>query len=123
MFVVETVCWNAVAGIHNDDVLELDLPAKLFEQGQHHFVDQQDAIFGVLDDESQILGMQPQVEGMQNEPARRCAKIGFEMSLVIPTERSDPVPGLHAQLGQGDCEPAGSADDVAIGDAFGRSIR
>ncbi len=95
-----------------------DLPAKLFEQRQQHFVDQQDAIFVGLTDESQILGMKPQVEGMQNEPASRYAEIGFEMSLVIPRKRGHPVAGLYAELGEG--ERAGEpVDHVAIGDAFG----
>jgi hypothetical protein len=67
----------------------------------------------VVDDVGQLLGEQPQVEGVQHRAHRRHGEVRLEVLLGVPQERPDPVALLHAEPGQRPGQPCCALPDLA----------
>ena len=83
-------------GVTDEDV-RLDgreLGSHLGQRRQDGRVDQDDPVLPVVHDVGQLLGEQPQVQGVQDGAHRRHGEVGLEVLLGVPQERPDPV-ALH----------------------------
>ena len=97
-FIVQEAFRDAAATVrHDNDFFEGGSVAKLFVHREKHIVDDEKAITGMVRDGRDFVGMEPQVERMQNAAGARHAEEGFEVARVIPHHRSDAVTGFHAK--------------------------
>jgi hypothetical protein len=76
---------------HYKDALRNHLVLNFFPKWQQHVVHNHEPIFGVVHDECEFVGMEPQIQSMENSACDRNAKIGFEVGMVVPHERGYAV--------------------------------
>ena len=60
-------------------------------------VDENDFIFSMIDDVSQLFGEQSNIQRMQNTPTTRRSKIQLEMALRVPCKSGDATIGRYPQ--------------------------
>ena len=87
------------------------------QQRNERGVDDDAAVLGVVDDVGQLLGREPDVEGVQHRAHGGNGEVRLEVALVVPAERADAVPRLDAQPGQGGGEllgPVATSVKVAL---------
>jgi hypothetical protein len=87
------------AGVaHDDDLLHgRHLPGQTLEQWQQIFVDEDDPIFGMVDNVLEIGWRQPQVESMEHRSHARNRIVKFEVAVGVPAKTADAITGLDAQ--------------------------
>jgi hypothetical protein len=114
-----------VGVLDDEDVLDLGVALQLLQQRQEAAVDDHRAVAAVVGDVGEVARMQPEVEGVQHEPAAGDPEVGLEVLVVVPAERRDPVAALEPELLQGDGEllrpsrhvPIGVAVEALVGQA------
>ena len=99
---------------HHDVPHGGQLLAKGPEHRQQRAVDEDDVVFGVVGDVDQLLGEQPDVEGVQHPAGARCGEVELEVRGGVPAEGRDAAVGGHAQGVERRREPADA--DGALGD-------
>ncbi len=97
--------------------------ANLLPERQQRFVDQQELVLRVIDDVGELLGVEAEVEGVEDAADERDGEIGLEVRAVVPGERGDAVAGDDAEVGEGAGEPPGAVAEVAHGVAVNRLVR
>ena len=65
--------------------------------GIERAVDDDDLVLGVVDDVGELLGEQPDVEGVQDRAHGRHGQVRLEVALVVPAERPHPVARTHPE--------------------------
>ena len=60
-------------------------------QGQEGHVKAQHAVFRVVDDPGELLGMQAGVQGVQHAACPADAEIQFQVAIAVPRQRRHPV--------------------------------
>ena len=90
----------------------VDVRPELREQ---RAVDEDDLVLGVVRDVDQLLGEQPDVEGVQHAPAARHREVELEVGRAVPAE------GADAALG-GDTEGVDRGGGAADPDGPGRVV-
>ena len=104
---------RGVAGALDDDVLHgRELVTDLGEQGDHGGIDDDHPVFGMVDHVGQLVGEQPDVQGVQHRPHARHGQVGLEMGLVVPHERADAVALFDAEAVEGRGELIGAVGDL-----------
>ena len=78
----------------------LQLIHHLGQQGDQRSIDQDHVVFRVIDHIAELLGEQPNVQGVEHRAHARYGKVGFEMLLVVPLKSSHAITGLHPQAVQ-----------------------
>src|SRR5207253_1235451 len=68
----------------------------------------------VVDDVGDLVGVEAEVEGMEDPAGERDAEVGLEVGAVVPGERGDAVAGPDAEAGEGLREAARAAREVAV---------
>ena len=91
----------------------VDLRPHLFPQRQQRFVDEHRAVVGVVDDVGELVGVEAEVERVEDAADERDAEVGLEVRAVVPAERGDAVAGADAEVEQGAGEAPGAAGEVA----------
>ena len=93
---------RGVALARHDDRLDgLQLVLDGGQERDQRGVDDDEAVLGMVDDVGQLLGREPDVEGVQDGPHGRDGEIGLQVTLIVPAERADPVPRLDPEAGEG----------------------
>jgi hypothetical protein len=95
-------------------VLDVRIALELLEEWEEAAVDDHGAVVRVAGDIREIGRVQPQVQGVQNEPAARDPEVGLEVLVVVPAQRRDAVSAVEAELLQGDGELPGSPRHVPV---------
>ena len=52
----------------------------------------------MVDDVSNVVRMQPQIQRMQHPARARDAEVGFQMRIVVPHQRRHAIAFFHAEL-------------------------
>ena len=65
------------------------------------------SVLGVVGDVDDLLGEEPDVQGVQDGAHGRHGQIGHEMLGVVPHERRDPLVAVDTQAAQGVGELSG----------------
>ena len=86
------------AGADRDDMLEADTVVEGLDERPERLVRDQDPVAGVGSDVGEVVGVEPQVQGVRDEAAGRRADVRLEMLGVVPRERADPVAVAQAEL-------------------------
>ena len=74
-------------------------------------------------DVGQLVGVEPEVEGVEHRAEQRDGEVGLEMAVVVPAERGDAVAGADAERLERGGEPAGATQDLAVSGAVERCGR
>ena len=74
------------------------LMADLGQQRAIEAIDDDHLVLGVVDHVGQLLGEQPDVEGVQHRAHAGHGQVGLEVMLVVPSKRSDPIAGTDPEL-------------------------
>ena len=86
-------------GPGDDDVGDgLEVRQLRRQQPDQRVVDDDDPVLGVVGDVDELLGEEPDVEGVEHRAHRRDREVGLEVLDVVPLEGRDP-------LVAGDAEP------------------
>ena len=93
----------------------LALVADPGEQRGDRAVDDDHLVLGVVHHVGQLLGEQPDVEGVEHRPHRGDRQVGLEVLLVVPGEGAHPVAGADAEPAQGRGQPLGARRHLGEG--------
>ena len=85
------------------------------QNGSRHSSTMDDAVLGVVDDVGELVGVQAQVEGVEDAARERDAEVGLEVRSVVPAQRGDAVAGLNAEVDEHLGQAAGAAGEVGVG--------
>ena len=85
ILVVFMCAWNLPAAErHHENAFEIRVRAEGFVNGQQDVVNDQIPVTRVICDVSKLVGMKPQIQGVQNAAGYRHAEISLEMYRVVP---------------------------------------
>jgi len=84
------------------------------QQGNQIFIDKDYFIFGVVDHVNQLIGEEPQIDGMQYRPAAGYSKIELKMAVIVPGKRTNPIAGLDIQQLEDICQPADPFIELSV---------
>ena len=90
--------------------------------GQRH-VDQHHLVFGLVGDVDDLLGEQPDVEGMQHRAHRRHRQIRRQVFGVVPHEGGDPLVAGDTDAPQRIRQLRGVLTELGVGAARGNRRR
>ena len=76
---------------NDDDTLERDIFAEFFVDREQHVVDEEKAIARVLGDAGDFLGMEAEVQRVQDSAGTRDSEESLEVADVVPHHGSDAV--------------------------------
>ncbi|MHC2407966.1 hypothetical protein ACVJGC_000557 [Bradyrhizobium diazoefficiens] len=105
-------------GHHDVSLDRLQLRRDRLDDRQRGAVDEQQAVFGVVDDVDELLGKQPRIDGVQHIAHARRGVEHLEMAVGIPGQRADAVALLHAETLQGQRHALDAWESVRIGVAM-----
>ena len=77
--------------------MSTDLRQQLLEQRDEHEIGKYKTVFGVIDDEDELLREQPRIDRVTNENGAADAVVGLEMPVVVPCDGRHPVTALKAE--------------------------
>src|SRR5437868_7222759 len=84
------------------------------QQRHQRVVNDDDAVFSVVDDVAELFGKEPQVERVQHCAHAGNSEVGFEVLLSIPQEGADAVAPAYAQSFQCGGEAFGAVADFGV---------
>ena len=91
-------------------------------QRQRRGVDEDHAVFGVIDDVGELRGKEPDVERVTHGPATGNAEVHLKMLVVIPGERADAVTRFDPETGQRRGQLPAASMQIGIGVRVHRAI-
>src|SRR5699024_7773880 len=92
----------------------LEFVLYFFNQREDIFINQQDLIFGVVDDVNNVLGSQSDINRMQYGTHPRCCKVNLKMTVVIPGKCSDTIALLYTELSESAHEASRTLTNLSI---------
>ena len=95
----------------------------LLPQRQKAFVDDQQPIFGVVDDIGEFRGAEAKIQRVQDAAHQRDGEVGLEMGAVIPGQRADAIARADAERQQGLREAARTDGEVRVPITVQRPVR
>ncbi|MCY1358985.1 hypothetical protein D9M69_455350 [compost metagenome] len=95
---------------------------QLLHQCAEGQVEEQDTVFGMPDDELDLLGKQSGIDGVQHGTHAGHRKVELHMSIAVPGQRPDAITRLDAEPGQGVGHLLGSVPHIGIGAMVYRSF-
>ena len=102
--------------VHHDVALDgAELGGDRLQQRHEIRVHQQDAVLGVIDDVGQVRRRQTQVQGVQHRPDAGHREIRFQVAVMVPGERGDPIALPHAEGVERTGELPGALSVLAVG--------
>jgi hypothetical protein len=78
-------------------------------QGQQHIVDDQEPVLSVSCDPADLIGREPQIQGVQDTAGGWYAEIAFQVGMVVPAKRGNPVALGEAERLQCGCQRSRAA--------------
>ena len=95
-----------------------ELPGEFLQQRHEHRIDKNVPVFGVVDDEGDLLGEQPRIDRMADITGAADAIINLQVPIVVPGERGHPVAPFQAEAVERGrklfCPPDGIADRITV---------
>src|SRR5262249_39133305 len=84
------------------------------EQRDERAVDDDDVIFGMVGDVHQLLGEEPDVEGMENRAHSRHGEVGRYVLGVVPHKGADPLVASNTEASQRMSQPCGLLTELCV---------
>ena len=100
--------------LDDENVLDRRALAEPLEQRHEAAVDDHRPVAGVRGDVCEVVRVQPEVQGVQDEAAAGNAEVRLEMLVVVPAERRDAVTALETGALQRDRELPRAARHVGV---------
>jgi len=92
------------------------------DQRQEAGIEEQQPIFGVVDDVLDLLREEARIDRVQNRPHSGHAVVQLHMPITVPGQRRDPLTGADAKRRQRVRQLAGTAPEVGIGTTMDRPL-
>lgn len=111
--------------VTTDDDEALDRRQPVGDRGElvdQQLVDQEEAVLGVVDDEGDLVGEEPDVDGVQHRPHAGHGEVGGEMIGVVPAVGADDVTLGDAESFEADRQPIGALGDLGKGETGTRTV-
>ena len=81
------------------------------QEGHEHVVHDDDLVLGVIDHVGQLVGEEPDVEGVEHGAHGRCGQVRLQVGLVVPQEGAHPVVAGDPEPAKGGGQLVGSIAD------------
>ena len=115
---------DAAAGVGNhNDALQARVVAEFFVDREQDVVNDQEAVFGVMGDPGDFLGMQTDVQGIEDAAGAGHSKKDFQVPGMVPHHGGHAFAGAQAELGQRVGEAAGAAVKLRVAGPLDGTIR
>jgi hypothetical protein len=98
LLVIVRTIGHRLGCVEDDDVFHAHLRLDLLPERQQRFVDEDRAVVGMVDDVGELVGVETEVEGMEDAASERNAEVGLEVGPVVPGEGGDAVSRFDAQV-------------------------
>ena len=98
----------------------IHLGRNLSQQRGEGGVGEDRAILGVVDDEGDVVGGEPRIDGVADRAHAGDAVVELEMAVVVPGERRHAIAETDAELLERAREPPAAALDLGVGGAVER---
>ncbi len=85
------------------------------QQPDERVVDDHHVVLGVVGDVDQLLGEEPDVEGVQHRAHRGHREVGLEVLDVVPLEGRHPLVAVDPQPAQRRGQPRGALAEIGVG--------
>lgn len=108
--------------IDDEDALELNAGAELLEDIEQSAVDDEEAVPRVMNDERDVVGMEAEVESVDDGADGGYAEVGFQMFVLVPHDGGDAVTGGDGCVLEGGGELARAAVEIAHGVTGARAV-
>ena len=93
-----------------------------FDQGRKGGIEQDHAVFGVVDDVDELLRLQARVAGVHHHATARDGVIRLQVAVVVPGNRAHGVAACEAQPSQRVGQLARAHRAVGVGVAKQRAV-
>ena len=115
---------DGAAVVANDQDLaqRRDAPADLLEQLPQGAIHDDRGVAGVGRDVGDIVGVEPQVEGVHGAAHGRDAEVALEVLGVVPAQGADPIALADAEAPERAGEPLGAGVGIGVGLAADRLV-
>ncbi len=88
---------------------EITCRPECFEDFEQRFVDHDDLVLRILDDEGEFVGEQARVQGVDDRTYPRDREVQLEVLTLIPQQGGNRVSLAYAKFGQRTGKPTGPA--------------
>ena len=95
----------------------------LFPQWQQRLIHEHDLIVGIVDDERELVGVKPEIQGVEDTAHQRDAEVRLEMLVVVPAERGHPIAGTDAETLQRAGQAPRAGGEIGVGVPVDRLVR
>ena len=106
---------HAVIRHQNDAFDGFKLPLQLLDQRKKLDVHQQELGTRVIEREQNLLGRQPDIDGLKRGAEHRDCKIAFQIAVAIPIQYADDIAATDALRSETTRKPPDSFAQIAIG--------
>src|SRR4051794_10389305 len=96
---------------------------KLLDQGYEDGIEENIAVFSMVDDVQDLLREQARIDRMQDAAGARYTVVKLEMTEAVPGERGDRLAECHAQRIQGPGQPFRAFGHGGVGRAVYHAVR
>ena len=112
---VERSVGQVIVIADHDDATVADARSHGLERGPEHLVDDDDRVVCVIDDVAELVGMQPDVQRVEDGARRGDTVVGLQVRHVIPAEGGHAITAADAERAQRGRQAAGVAEALAVG--------
>ena len=113
---------GAVAADDDEALDRRQLVGEGGEQVDQQLVDEEEAIFGVVDDEGDLVGEEPDVHRVQHRAHAGDGEVGGEVVGVVPAEGADDVAVADPEPFEADGQSVGALGDLGVGEGRARAV-
>ena len=114
---------RGATGADDDNLAHARLRSDLLPQRQQRLVDDHQPIVRDVDDERELVWMQPKVQCMEDRARHRDTEVRLEVLMMIPPECRDALAGRDAERPQRAGQPPGARGKIRIRVSMQRPIR
>jgi hypothetical protein len=111
-----------VVAAHGENFPHRNPVADLVIHAAQAFVEDGDLVPGVADDVGDVVGVQPGVDRVGDQPGDRRAVVDLGVLVMAPAQRAHPGARFQAQTGQRGGEAPGPASQVGVAVAVKRAV-
>ncbi len=101
---------------HHDDVPDApEISPDRLEDGPEARIDDQDLVLGVVDDVGDVLGRQPEIDGVEHGAHQRRREVHLQVAVRVPRQCAHPVARPDPKGGQRSRQTRRAVAEVGVG--------
>ena len=99
----------------DDHPVQLHAFTDLLEQRKQTLVHYHQRIARIVHCVRQLFGAQPRIQRVKDRADRRDREVGFEVLMIVPVERGDPIARLDSEFSQRGGQPTCAIEHLSVG--------